>query len=82
MGKELSKISPYVRIGSFKKGLFKKLVAESQVYERIFDIIIFLQIKRITLKNLPVAESQVYVRIFNIFFANKKNINFGKFTCG
>jgi hypothetical protein len=58
-------------------------VAESQVYERIFDIIIFLQIKRITLKNLPVAESQVFVRIFNIFFLQiKKNSNYGKFTCG
>ena len=46
-------------------------VAETQVYERIFDI--FLQIKKKkTFENLPVAESQVYERIFDVFLQIRK----------
>ena len=39
-------------------------MAESQVYERIFDI--FLQIKK-TFEKLPVADSQVYERPVEVF---------------
>ena len=53
------------RLPSAQIDTFEKLpLADSQVYERIFDI--FCKLK--TFENLPVADSQVYERLVEVFF--------------
>ena len=41
-------------------------VAESHVYERIFDV--FFQIKNVSFENYSVADSQVHERIVEVIF--------------